>query len=69
MDDHYRHPDGISIRYWQEDFHEWDGRCYRPLKRGELAAIIVRSVKQQFLDDYASKGLFQNKLAKFSQPS
>jgi putative DNA primase/helicase len=44
----YRHADGVAIRFWNDEFHAWDGSAYRPMPRKEVAAEVTRVVEREF---------------------
>jgi putative DNA primase/helicase len=43
----YQHPDGLILRYWQEEWYRWDGSAYRILPEKELRAELTATVKAE----------------------
>jgi putative DNA primase/helicase len=41
-------PDGISLRYWQGEFHRWDGASYRIVAHAEFRAELSRFLAELF---------------------
>lgn len=46
--DEHQHPDGLTLRYWREQFHRWSGGAYRALDEKELRAELCQRIKQEF---------------------
>lgn len=44
----FKHPDGITLRYWRDAFHRWDGRAYRAIPTPEVRAEIATCCKTEF---------------------
>jgi putative DNA primase/helicase len=42
-----RHADGLTLRFWREEWQRWDGSAYRVLPDGELGAELTASVKRE----------------------
>jgi putative DNA primase/helicase len=41
------HVDGLTLRYWREQWHRWDGSAYRELPDAELRAEVTAVVKAE----------------------
>jgi P4 family phage/plasmid primase-like protien len=39
------HAEGLTLRYWREQWHRWDGSAYRELPDAELRAEVTAAVK------------------------
>lgn len=37
-----------TLRYWLEEWHQWDGRCYRVVPATEVKGRVVAHVKDEF---------------------
>lgn len=44
----FQHADGLTLRFWRDSFHRWDGRRYLPLPDGQLKAEITAFTKREF---------------------
>jgi len=44
----FKHPDGVTLRFWRDSFHRWDGRAYRSLPTPEIRAEIATCCKAEF---------------------
>jgi putative DNA primase/helicase len=44
----YATADGNRLRYWQEQFHAWEGGAYRPVEPAEMRALVTAAVKAEF---------------------
>jgi len=53
--DHYDHPDGSKLRYWNADYYSWNGAVYRAVKSEEFDKLVNRYIEEQFEADYAAK--------------
>jgi P4 family phage/plasmid primase-like protien len=42
-----QHTDGLTLRFWREEWHRWDGSAYRVLPEKELRAELTRSAKAE----------------------
>jgi len=45
--DSCQHSDGLTLRYWREEWHRWDGSVYRILPDKELRAKLTASAKAE----------------------
>jgi P4 family phage/plasmid primase-like protien len=54
-DDH-RHQDGLTLVYWREEFHRWEGAAWRPEPDKEVRAKVCGRVKREF-DELARAAL------------
>jgi len=45
--EHCQHADGLTLRYWREEWHRWDGSAYRILPDKELRAELTTSAKAE----------------------
>jgi hypothetical protein len=43
----HNHKDGVTLRFWQGEFLEWDG-AYRPVLPGDVRARLHREIKKEF---------------------
>jgi putative DNA primase/helicase len=41
-------PEGLALRWWREDFYQWDRRAYREVGEKELRAEVNAKVKREF---------------------
>jgi putative DNA primase/helicase len=48
LDQRFRHPEGIGLRYWREQFHEWDGSVYRTVALAEMRAQVTQTLAAEF---------------------
>lgn len=46
--DRNRHPDGLTLRYWREEWHRWDGTSYRPTPDKEVRGELASSIKAEY---------------------
>jgi Bifunctional DNA primase/polymerase, N-terminal len=44
----HMNPAGLTLRYWHEEWHAWDGSAYRKQAEGELRARLVNKIKAEF---------------------
>src|SRR5262249_33859732 len=42
-----QHTDGLTVRFWREEWHRWDGSVYRILPEKELRAELTASAKAE----------------------
>jgi putative DNA primase/helicase len=42
-----RHADGLTLRFWREEWHRWDGSAYRIFPDTELRAELTASAKAE----------------------
>lgn len=42
------HPDGLTLRYWQGEWHEWHDGSYRPVMTEDIRARVTRDTKTEF---------------------
>ena len=47
LNTHCRHPDGLTLRFWQGEFFEWDG-AYRSILAEDIRARLHRVIKAEF---------------------
>ena len=47
LDQKHHHPDGLTLRFWQGEFHEWNG-AYRPVLIDDLRARVSGTIKVEF---------------------
>ncbi len=43
------------VRYWQAEFFEWNGVCYRSISDDQLRAALHQAIEAQFLDDWETR--------------
>ncbi|MFO0892132.1 MAG: phage/plasmid primase, P4 family [Isosphaeraceae bacterium] len=48
LEQRFAHPDGPGLRYWCEQFHEWDGSAYRPVAQAEIRAQVTQTLAAEF---------------------
>jgi putative DNA primase/helicase len=48
MDERFAAARGVGLRFWREEFHEWDGAAYRRLATGELRAELAQFLAREF---------------------
>jgi putative DNA primase/helicase len=53
------HGDGLTLRFWRDQYHRWDGRAYRVMPDKELRAELTASAKAEM----NSQNLVAQKLA------
>jgi putative DNA primase/helicase len=44
----HRHDDGLTLRYWREEFHRWDGTAWRTVPDKEVRAELCQRIKAEF---------------------
>ena len=42
-----QHADGLTLRFWREEWHRWDGSAYRTIPDTELRAELTASAKAE----------------------
>lgn len=42
-----QHADGLTLRFWREEWHRWDGSAFRILPENELRAELTASAKAE----------------------
>jgi putative DNA primase/helicase len=42
-----RHAEGLTLRYWREEWHRWDGVAYRPVADKELRGELTGTIKAE----------------------
>jgi putative DNA primase/helicase len=42
-----QHAEGLTLRFWREEFHRWDGSAYRIVPEKELRAELTASAKAE----------------------
>jgi putative DNA primase/helicase len=48
LDQHCRHADGLTLRFYREEWHRWYGSAYRTVPEKELRAALTKSTKAEF---------------------
>ena len=43
-----RHPDGLTLRSWREEWHRWDGAAYRVAPAPEIRGELTGAIKAEF---------------------
>lgn len=43
-----RHPDGLTLHYWRDQWHRWNGRAYEVVPETEVRANLCDAVKAEF---------------------
>jgi putative DNA primase/helicase len=46
--DRARHPDGLTLRSWREEWHRWDGAAYRVAPAPEIRGELTGAIKAEF---------------------
>jgi putative DNA primase/helicase len=53
LNQRFAFPGGIGLRFWREEFHDWDGSAYRRIStaeiRAQLAAFLAREFERLYL--------------------
>ncbi len=44
----YSHAEGLTLRYWLERWHRWDGAAWRVVPDAEVAAELTTGIKAEF---------------------
>jgi putative DNA primase/helicase len=44
----HRHRDGLTLRYWREEYHRWDGAAWLAVPDKEVRAELTECVKGEF---------------------
>lgn len=44
----FRHPDCLTLRFWRDEFHRWNGRAYVQIPLPEIRAEIAAACKAEF---------------------
>jgi putative DNA primase/helicase len=47
IDQRCQHADGLTLRYWRESWHRWEGSAYREVSDAELRAELTQVVKAE----------------------
>ncbi len=47
IDARCQHADGLTLCFWREQYHRWDGSAYRELPDAELRAELTQAVKAE----------------------
>jgi putative DNA primase/helicase len=47
LDQQCRHADGVSLRFWRQEWHRWDESAYRTVPDKELRAELTQSAKAE----------------------
>lgn len=50
LQDQYSTPKGQTLRWWRDEYYQWDGRCYSKVPPSELTAAV-----QEWLDNNGAK--------------
>jgi putative DNA primase/helicase len=45
---HCSHPDGLALRYWNEEWHRWDGKCWRTCPDREISSELTGLIKAEY---------------------
>ena len=48
LDERFASAGEIGLRFWREEFHEWDGSAYRRIPAGEIRAELARFLAGEF---------------------
>jgi P4 family phage/plasmid primase-like protien len=48
IQDRCQHADGLTLRRYKEEWHQWYGSAYQPLSEEELRAKLLETVKAEF---------------------
>jgi putative DNA primase/helicase len=52
LNQRFAYPGGIGLRFWREEFHDWDGSAYRRMSvaeiRAQLAAFLAREFERLY---------------------
>lgn len=48
----FRHHDGHMLRYWNADFHVWDGGAYRMISKDEMRSELSKAIEVEFIRIY-----------------
>ena len=51
----YKHTDSITLRYWRSEFHTWRNNRWTPVLAKEFAALVARSAREAFDEDFIYK--------------
>jgi len=43
-----QHADGLTLRYWRENYYQWKGAAYKPLDQAESRALVTSCTKREF---------------------
>jgi putative DNA primase/helicase len=43
-----QHPEGLTLRFWRQEWHRWDGTAYRVAPDAEVKAELTSTVKEEF---------------------
>jgi putative DNA primase/helicase len=52
IDQRFIHRDSLIIRYWNDDFYQWNGSYYMVVSRKEIAAEVTAVVEAEFIRLY-----------------
>lgn len=44
----YRHPDGLRLRYWNEEFFEWRDGVYAPVPTEDIRCLLAEAIDAEF---------------------
>lgn len=42
------HPEGLTLRFWREEWHRWDGSAYRVVSDKEVRGELTGTIKAEF---------------------
>jgi putative DNA primase/helicase len=51
----YTYEDELTLRFWREEFHAWDGSSYKIVPSKELRADVARIIDEEFVSIYEQK--------------
>jgi putative DNA primase/helicase len=43
-----RHPEGLTLHFWRDEWHRWDGTAYQTAPEAEVRAELCEAVKAEF---------------------
>jgi putative DNA primase/helicase len=55
LNERFAYPGGIGLRFWREEFHDWDGSAYRRISVAELRAQLAAFLAREFERLYRSE--------------
>src|SRR5262249_22488524 len=61
LERHYTTGSGLSLHYWQSEWHAWNGRCYEGVSEDELRAVLGTMIKAEFDDRCRSRARQQDR--------
>ncbi len=48
LNQQFTYPGGIGLRFWREEFHDWDGSAYRRMSMAEIRAQLAGFLAREF---------------------